>query len=77
MAPRRLKWAAITVNVALRYLMASSGFWNCAAAGRATAAAAKARESVMSRRIGKLLDGVTGVGIFSGSTVCASPGYAR
>ena len=35
MAPMRATWLPITVNALWRYLMASSGFWNCAAAGRA------------------------------------------
>ena len=44
MAPMRPKCEAITVKLALRYLMASSGFWNCAWAGAASVAAAMARE---------------------------------
>jgi hypothetical protein len=42
-APMRAKLVPITVNTALRYLMASSGFWNWAAAGSATVAAASVR----------------------------------
>jgi hypothetical protein len=39
----RPKWLAITNMPLWRYLTASSGFWNCAAAGSEKAAAAKVR----------------------------------
>jgi hypothetical protein len=44
MAPKRLKWAAVTVSAAFRYFTASSGFANCAAAEKLMHAALMANK---------------------------------
>jgi hypothetical protein len=59
MAPMRPKWFAITVNTLWRYLMASSGFCHCAAAGKAvarpaTVAAARSRRFMRELRSWKI-----------------------
>src|SRR5689334_24415737 len=54
-AATRPKWVAITVKAALRYLIASSGFANCAAAGIATPAPAIAAAAIHSDENLKLI----------------------
>jgi hypothetical protein len=79
MAPMRPKWAAITVKAPWRYLMASSGFWNWAAAGRAAARPATvaiARRRRFIREVLRCLEGGERTGTTRGPGLPAPDGQA-